>query len=568
MSSATSTSSPIILTLDAELRILAVQSENKPLAADLIVRWHQHSFLSLIPPEARSAATEFFSQLKTTEIASTSQLFLELGEPRAVPIDLVWRKMPADNGAEWQAIIWNRDKHFRTERELMLLYAISSRINQSLSETSFGDDVLFQIHNMMDVDASALLRMGRGCLTVAASRGFSAESLLLLRHLPAWQVDLYLPVDNNDPPASMPAGVMALADRICRSSHCTPWLVIPIRTPVQLYGLLAVTRQGHESFTERERYLLMSLGRNLANASEKGRLFRRLKERNRNLARSRRELRTSLESLEHAHRELKQLDEMKKSFIALTSHELQTPLTTIIGNAELLQKSSHKLTQKTRAGLSEMLEGVNDLRSRVDALLTASRVDSGLFAPRFNRCTVQQLFAELIHELNNKASEHLLRLDPSNDGSDCADLVIDMELMKQALRMQLENAVRHTPSGGQILLGYREISAEELAERVMVLWDFYPDIDQRLLRQRNYVLISVSDTGEGIAADEKLKIFKPFYTTGVNHHHSERRGDGGKGFGLGLSLAKKIVEAHDGLMWVEDRPDGGSCFLQLLPLPD
>jgi signal transduction histidine kinase len=134
--------------------------------------------------------------------------------------------------------------------------------------------------------------------------------------------------------------------------------------------------------------------------------------------------------------------------------------------------------------------------------------------------------------------------------------------------MQLENAVRHTPSGGQILLGYREISAEELAERVMVLWDFYPDIDQRLLRQRNYVLISVSDTGEGIAADEKLKIFKPFYTTGVNHHHSERRGDGGKGFGLGLSLAKKIVEAHDGLMWVEDRPDGGSCFLQLLPLPD
>lgn len=567
MPSANFMSSPIILTLDAELHILRVQTENKSLSADLTARWDQRSFLTLIPPEAQSAAADFFAQLQTTEIASTSQLFLELGGPRAVPIDLIWHKMSADGRTAWQAIIWNRDKHFRTERELMLLYAISSQINQSLGEISFSDDVLFQIHNMMDVDASALLSLGRGCLTVTASRGFSAESLILLKHLPAWQVDLYRPVDNNDPPASMPAGVMPLADRICRSSHCGPWLVIPIRTQVQLYGLLAVTRQGGESFTERERYLLMSLGRNLANANEKGRLFRRLKERNRNLARSRRELRTSLINLEYAHRELKQLDDMKKSFIALTSHELQTPLTTIIGNAELLQKSAHKLTPKTQASLYEMLEGVNDLRSRIDALLTASRVDSGLFAPRFDRCTTQQLFAELINDLESEASEHRLCLEPQS-AETCAELVVDIELMKQALRMQLENALRHTPPGGQILLNSRQTSVEELAERVMVLWDFYPDIDLRLLRHRNYVLISVSDTGEGITADEKLKIFKPFYTTAVNHHHSERPGDGGKGFGLGLSLAKKIVESHDGLMWVEDRPGGGSCFLQLLPLPD
>lgn len=229
-----------------------------------------------------------------------------------------------DQGS-WEVVVWNRERFSRTERELMLLYAVSSRINPATDEFAFAEEVLFQIHNMMDVAGSALLYLQQGRLQVAAARGLSSASETLLGNLPEWQVDFNQPLDSEEPLALMPQGIAQQAARICAASGFRHWLAVPIRTPLKLYGILGVSRKSDEPFTERECYLLMSLGRNLANAREKGRLFRGITERNQKLSNSRRELRTSLVQLERAHRELQHLDEMKKSFITLTSHELQTP---------------------------------------------------------------------------------------------------------------------------------------------------------------------------------------------------------------------------------------------------
>lgn len=558
---------PILFGLDSDFQITDVSVVDAADERTPSPSLQQQPFLALIPPEARGAADDFFARLLVEQTCSTNQLFLKLPDQKAVPIDLLCRRVASGGRRIWEAIVWNRERYSRTERELMLLYAVSSRINQSTNEFAFAEEILFQIHNMMDVDASGLMHLKRGRLQLEATRGLSGESLSLLKNLPAWQVDLYLPVDSSDSPAIMPQGVMERADAICSASNCQPWLVVPVRTPIQFYGILGVTRKSGVPFSERERYLLMSLGRNLANASEKGRLFRRVKERNRNLARSRRELRKSLESLERAHRELQHLDEMKKSFVTLASHELQTPLTTIIGNAELLRRGKAEMPARLRESLTEMLGGVDDLRARVETLLAANRVGSGFFAPRFNRYTTQQIFADLEPEFQALANGRTLQLQRCAQGQ-CPDILLDVELVKQALRLEFENALRHTQTGGEISLRCQEFSRSQMLGRVEDLRLFYPDIEERLDRFVDYAHIMVEDNGEGVAKEEQVKIFAPFYAGGLERHHSSRTSnDSGKGFGLGLSLAKRIIEAHNGLIWYEARAGGGSRFCQLLPLP-
>ncbi len=559
------TAEPIVFGLDADFNISDVKiigSRSEDQTPSSLKNIH---FLNLIPPEARGAADDFFARVLVNQVCSTSQLFLQFAGNKAVPIDLLCRKVSNRGRRIWDVVVWNRERYSRTERELMLLYAVSSGINRSTDELSLAEDVLFQIHNMMDVDASGLLHLERGRLKLTAARGLSPASQAMLENLPVWQVDLYLPVDSADPPTIMPDGVTAEVNRICEASGCQPWLVVPVRTPIQFYGIIGVSRKAREQFSERERYLLMSLGRNLASASEKSRLFRRIKERNRHLSRSRRELRGSLGHLEKAHRELQHLDEMKKSFVSLASHELQTPMTSIIGNAELMKKDYAQLPRSSRESLDELLDSVDDLRSRIEALLAANRVDTGLFVPRFNPCSAQQIMAELQAEVVDMTVNRQLVLGGCKS-VERSDILLDRELVKQALRLQLENAVRHTPDGGEISLNCVDRTSGQMLAESSQLSLFYPDADERLKRFSEYLLVSVEDSGEGIDDSEKMKIFTPFYGGGVDQHHSSRGlNSTGKSFGLGLSLARRIIEAHQGMLWVEDRSGGGSRFCQLLP---
>lgn len=556
---------PIVFELDADFNISAVKPVGVASARQTPAHLHNLHFFSLIPPEARGAADEFFARLRVEEVCSSNQLFLQYPQHKSVPIDLLGRRIAAGGSRTWEVVVWNRERFSRTERELMLLYAVSSRINQSPDEFAFAEEVLFQIHNMMDVDASGLLYVQRGRLLLTASRGLSPASQELLQSLPGRQAALSLPLASGDPLSDMPQGLKGAADEICAQSGCNSWLVVPVRSARQFYGILAVARQAQEPFSERERHLLLSLGRNLASANERGRLFRGIKERNLKLSRSRRRLRDSLVRLERANRELQHLDEMKKSFITLASHELQTPLTSIIGNAELMQRDFANLPPRSRESLTELLGGVDDLRARIEALLAAHRVGSGFLAPRFSRCSIRRLLAELEPEVRGIAADRRLQLR-SCRGAGCPDILLDTELVKQALRLQVDNALRHTAAGGEIGLDCAERSAQQMHRQLETLRCFYPDIEERLARFAEYVLITVADNGEGVADSEKLKIFTPFYGGGLEQHHSSRGFDyTGKGFGLGLSLAKRIIEAHSGLLWVEDRAGGGSCFCQLLP---
>ena len=559
---------PTVFELDADFNISAVKTVGGA-AGSRLLSLINLPFISLVPAEARGAAEDFFARLRDEQTGSTNQLFLQYPEHKSVSVDLLCRRIGQSGPRIWDVVVWNRERFDQTERELMLLYAVSSRINRSTDEFGFAEEVLFQIHNMMDVDASALMYLDQGRLRLTASRGLSGDSQGLIQSLVAnlsdWQVDLYQSIDSADHSVLIPEWLAEVTACICRSSGCTPWLVVPLRTTHQFYGILGVARKSVELFSERERYLLMSLGRNLASASEKGRLFRRIKERSHKLSRSRRELRVSLARLELAHRELQHLDEMKKSFITLASHELQTPLTSIIGNAELMKKDIENLSCGTRNSLTEMLGGVDDLRARIEALMAANRVGSGLFVPRFSRCTIRQLFGELESEITEIAVDRALNLSRSK-GGDCPDMLLDIELVKQALRMQLDNAIRHTPPGGKISLGCAVRSASQLQQQIELLRDFYPDVEERLGISEKYVLITVEDNGEGVADSEKLKIFTPFYGGGLAQHHSSRGFNfSGKGFGLGLSLARRIIEAHNGLLWLEDQEGGGSRFCQLLP---
>jgi signal transduction histidine kinase len=246
------------------------------------------------------------------------------------------------------------------------------------------------------------------------------------------------------------------------------------------------------------------------------------------------------------------VNRQKTVFLASAAHELKTPLAVIKGYYDLLLSGSlGKLADKQREILHESKESCERLVRLVSMFLNYSALESGKLVLHLHDNDIRDCLSELTgrwHEAFQRKNVKLeFRLDPG-----LPVFRFDYQKVQQAVANLLDNALKHTPAGGTVSL---------LAEPHF--WERRSSGDPKpqerrlqILRHPNSAQISVTDSGRGIAAEHHQEIFEDFVR--VDRTSS--------GMGLGLAIAKRLVQAHRGKIWVDSEIGQGSKFTIILPI--
>lgn len=222
--------------------------------------------------------------------------------------------------------------------------------------------------------------------------------------------------------------------------------------------------------------------------------------------------------------------QQQKQFIADASHELKTPLTVILTNAELLQSPAYEKEQKKRFA-ENILVMTGQMRGLVESMLELARADRGSRGTPFETVQVSDTVTNAILPFEPLFFEKGLRLDTEIEGG--IELKGRKAGIKQLAEILLDNAQKYTPEGGTVLVGLKSVGHHRCQ-------------------------FSVANTGEALSGEELKNIFKRFYRL-------DGAGSMRHGYGLGLSIALGIVRQHHGKLWAESR-DGQNIFLAELPV--
>ena len=223
---------------------------------------------------------------------------------------------------------------------------------------------------------------------------------------------------------------------------------------------------------------------------------------------------------------LRALDEMKNTFLEAVSHDLRTPLTSILGSAVTLEQAGLELPREDAVDLLQRIaSNARKLERLLSDLLDLDRLQRGIITPQRRRTDVGALVRDAVTEFEQLGGREVLFDSPPLPAD------VDPPKVERIVENLLSNATRHTPSDRRI-------------------W-------ARVERVEDGVLLTVEDEGDGVPDDLKDEIFEPF-----------RQGPGpattSPGVGVGLSLVARFAELHGGRAWVEDRPGGGASFRVLL----
>jgi signal transduction histidine kinase len=231
------------------------------------------------------------------------------------------------------------------------------------------------------------------------------------------------------------------------------------------------------------------------------------------------------------------------------SHELRTPLNHILGFTELiLDKNFGELNEIQEEYLNDVHSSSTHLLSLINDILDLSKVEAGKFEYTPEKISIRTILKNSLIMFKEKAIKQNIKLSNSFDGvPDC--IYADERKIKQILYNLLSNAVKFTPKGGSVdLVAKRPSDGDKQVQNVKT-------------SSRNYIYISVKDSGIGLQKEDLAMIFQPFEQV---ENSSSRRF---QGTGLGLSLTKSLVELHNGKIWAESDGKGlGSIVTFTLPL--
>lgn len=230
---------------------------------------------------------------------------------------------------------------------------------------------------------------------------------------------------------------------------------------------------------------------------------------------------TMVGELQEAYRQAEQSLQAQRRLVADASHELRTPLTTIRGNLGLLRRDPPIDAEDRNAVVTDMVDETDRLIRLVNDLLVLARADAGR-ALRVEAVALKPLIDDVCRQAKLIGPQHSIECKNALDVA----ILGDRDALKQVLLILVDNALKHTPAGGLI----------EIATTLN---------DQQ-------VALSVRDTGLGIPPDALSHIFERFYRSDMSRT--------GSGAGLGLAIAKELVEAQGGTISVDSRPGQGSMF--------
>ncbi len=236
--------------------------------------------------------------------------------------------------------------------------------------------------------------------------------------------------------------------------------------------------------------------------------------------------------LEVAKAEAEAANHAKSAFLATMSHELRTPLTAILGFNELLRDDVIADTTARRDAFDDVERAAEHLLRLINDVLDVAKVEAGHMELEFRPVNLAESLAACAALVRERAADGGLALTLAFDP--LPPVQVDERKVKQVIVNLLANAVKFTPAGGAVTLSAR--------------------------REGEYVAVAVADTGIGISAEDQRLLFQPFsqVDTSLTRRH--------EGTGLGLALAKQLVELHGGTLEVESVPGAGSTFTVRLPL--
>ena len=255
-----------------------------------------------------------------------------------------------------------------------------------------------------------------------------------------------------------------------------------------------------------------------------------------------REILQASRELHGLHREVAELRDRlrleraeREEFLTVVSHELRTPVTVMNGyHRLLLAQDVGPLTEEQRRFLEESSRSCRKLDAFIEKLMQASHEPQASEVLEVCSTPLRPLIEEIASGFEPLLEERGERIEVDIDPK-LSQARFDRAAVERVLTNLLGNAIRYTPKGGTIKIATRELR----------------------VNGREFVELSVSDEGPGVASDDRQRIFDPYVQAGDESHAG--------GLGLGLALCKRLVEAHGGTIRVGERPGGGSCFAFTLP---
>jgi signal transduction histidine kinase/CHASE3 domain sensor protein len=311
-------------------------------------------------------------------------------------------------------------------------------------------------------------------------------------------------------PANLPPHVQDMA----RNPDAASLLLTPFGTGKELMGVLTLVRnKGARPWIEPEIEAVQSLARDIGRALEHARLY---------------------EAEERHVAELKSLDRAKARFLASSSHDLRTPLTSIIGNIEIIQdKEPGPLTAQQTVMLDSVSRNGRRLLNLIEDMLTISKIELGVFTSNLRPTDLSRLIPEPVDMITPSMVDGGISFDARLPGE---ELMVngDAGQLGRVLMNLLTNAVKYTPRGGRVMC--------------------------TAAAQDGHALLTVQDTGMGIPADEQGFLGTPFFRAS-NAVLREIQGSG-----LGLSIVRTVVGHHNGKLELESVEGVGTKVTVRIPL--
>ena len=402
-----------------------------------------------------------------------------------------------------------------------VLHTIVYKLRYDRAMITFFDRVRLVSHDARVLGVSPEIAEFARKMEIPVTDSESVEGTVLLKGEPVLLNDIQQAWDRLHP----------FNQQLAQAVQAKSVISVPLKVKNEVLGALTVDRTGEHLLTQDDLKLIGTLASQVAIALDNARAYQQLGQLTQTLE-QRVQHRTQL--LLEANRRLQELDKLKSDFVSTVSHELRTPMTSIKGYVDnILDGLTGALTERQSYYLNRVKSNVERLTRMINELLDLSRIEAGKVDLNLGNVRMREFVSEVVEGFQGMAQQKGLTLR-THQPDELPVIRCDHDKLHQVLTNLIQNAIKFTPTGGEVRV-------------------------ESQVRDDGCLQIGVIDTGCGIPPHELDKVFEQFY-----------RGESGSTddprWGLGLAIAKSLVKLHGGQIWAESTPGQGSRFYFTVPI--